>query len=210
MNLQSYLEIMTAAERAKAFDAGQTNLDPTGVQLTQAAPKVKKMLPKKMLAMIMNDAARDYSFDEQYYRDQHEIFVALTDYDVISINKSKYPEDRMVVSYNGTMYSASVDDLIHEQIIGRMVYDGVIDIDANGLGNWYDHPLESMKNFITLQRSFYGITIYLGESYTEDGYNSLSDEFLIDFCTSDLYYHYANIIRGLGFKLEAEQFDRSK
>jgi len=210
MSLLSYLEMMTAAERAKAFDAGQTNLNPAGVQLKQAAPKVKKMLSKKILAMIMNDATADYE-NEEYYNAQHKIFVSLTDYDVISINKSKFGGDRMVVAYNGTMYSASCDDLIHEQIIGRMIVDGILDLTAEELGSWYNHPLESMKKFITLQRVHIATNkyVFLGECYSDD-YGDLSEEFLIDFSTSDLYYHYANIIKGFGFKLEAEQFNRGK
>ena len=210
MNLMSYLEIMTAAERAQAFDAGQTNLDPAGVQLKQdMTVKKKKMIPKEILGVLMYDnffKDIDKKNNDYNYRNSHRFFLIKTGPDYVWINKPKTQNDRLVMAWDGTTYFADPDDMVHNRIIGRMMYDGVLEMNKKDLTDWWFEPYKSTKKFMTFQRR--GKNVYFGESNElygdEDGMGGIDD-----FVRTPMYKHYKDMLKTkFGFTLIPEIYDQ--
>ena len=169
MTLKSYLEMMPAAERQRAFAAGQSNLDPAKVELKQSTEQ-KKTLSEKEMKMLLG----------AYYNDTYENvcdkLMRKTDRSIVSVNNLKRMFNRAVMTWDGTIYSADANKLIHAQIIWRMIIDGALSGLSDRELEYFPRMQEVLKKFICLQQPSEGKSelnghaiksddIFFGESY---------------------------------------------
>lgn len=163
--LKNYLEYLTLKEQKKAFEGGQTNLDP---KIREEDKNIEPPKPKEIPEWIYK-SSDDVDLKQWMATDSKEKFIFKKN---VKINKNGA---RLVLLDDGNFYSANPNgkvrngiEPVHYSILGYIVKNFLSKkITKEEYQNWEMNP---PKHFICLM--YYGGGYYLAESYyTSDYWN---------------------------------------
>lgn len=173
--MKLFLEYLTRKEREKAAKAGQTNLAPTGKE-----EKIVKAEPKANIPTWLKEFRRT----DVWKRNK----------DAIHKNKIVDPVFRMVMTRDGIYYTCDIGKLIHIDLIGIMMKDGVIQPNENVMWNWHDSV---PSNFIALAGWREDKVMVLSESYYGSVVQALNND-------KKAVNMWSELIEKLGYELRIE------
>lgn len=152
--MKLFLEYLARRERVKAAEAGQTNLRPTGKE-----EKVSKGPEKKTIPTWLKNFRRAVTWDKEKDR--------------VYKNQIHDPVFRMVMTDNGQYYTCDIFALIHVDLVGMMMRDGIIEPNENQIFDW---PDSIPNNFVALVGNQKDKLMYLSESYNNSTVKAVTND----------------------------------
>lgn len=161
--MKLFLEYLARREREKAAKEGQTNLRPTGKEEKEVKTE------KKTIPTWLKNFRRAATWEKEKDR----------------VYKNKIVDDnfRMVLTDTGQYYTCHIYSLIHLDLVGMMMRDGIIEPNEEQIFTWN----ETMPNkYIALVGNRKDNLMYLSESYKQSVVNAIAkdpksvDKFIIE------------------------------